>query len=297
MEKIIKVAIQGTYGAFHEEAAFRYFKNRNLEIIPCVTFKDVVESVESGFSDFGMMAIENTVAGSILPNYSLLQESSLCINGEYYMRIVQNLMVNHGSSLADLKEVYSHPMAIYQSSKFFINHPNIRLIESQDTAESAKKISLTKDKTIGAIASIKAAERYDLYVLAEGIEDSKLNYTRFFVLSLKSNTQNKPTNFNKSSLCFSLPNETGSLSSVLSIFAFYGINLHKIQSQPIIGEPGKYFFHIDIVFDDIYRYRQSLQAIIPLTKNIQILGEYLEGYQSYRKVIKENKSSKITNML
>ncbi len=293
MKNKIKVAIQGAYGAFHEQAAIRYFKNNEIEIVPCDSFPDVIKSVENKTSDYGMFAIENTVAGSILPNYALIQDSELEIIGEYYMRIVQNLMAPHGSSIHDLTEVYSHPMAIYQSRKFFRNYPNIRLIESIDTALSAKDAADANIKTRGAIAGEIAAERYNLSILAKGIEDNKKNYTRFFALKRRSKVKQTSADTNKASICFSLPHSTGSLSGVLSIFAYYGINLHKIQSHPVIGRPGKYSFHVDLVFTDYPRYRQCLQAIHPLIENIQILGEYKEGYQSYNVIHTETENSEL----
>ncbi len=278
------VSIQGALGAFHEEAANKYFEGIGIEILPCDTFPETLQAVESGNADFAMMAIENTVAGSILPNYALLQESRLEIAGEYYMRIVQNLMALPGVKIEDLEEVYSHPMAIYQSRKFFRNYQKIRLIESVDTAISARDVVDSKDHKRGAIASKAAAQRYGLQIIAEGVEDNKKNYTRFFALRQKHKLQHISPEVNKASLCFSLPHQTGSLSAILSIFAFYGINLHKIQSHPIIGQPGQYSFHVDLVFSDFGRYRQCLQAIRPLTENVQIFGEYKEGYQSYKQI-------------
>lgn len=283
-KNIKKVAIQGAYGAFHEEAAKRYFKGDELEIVPCYTFPDVVQEVESGSADYAMMAIENTVAGSILPNYALLQDSQLQIVGEYYMRIVQNLLTLEGASLEKLTEVYSHPMAILQSRRFFKQYPHIRLVESADTALSAKDVVESGDITRGAIAAETAAERYGLKILAGGIEDNKKNYTRFFVLGSRQLETEITAKTNKASVCFSLPHATGSLAAVLSVFAFYGINLHKIQSHPIIGQPGQYSFYVDLVFADYQRYKQCLQAITPLTANVLIFGEYEEGYQSYRKI-------------
>lgn len=281
---IPKVAIQGALGAFHEEAANLYFAGTEIEIVPCDTFPEVIKSVETGESDFAMMAIENTVAGSILPNYALLQESELEIAGEYYMRIVQNLMAMKGSRIEDLVEVYSHPMAIYQSRKFFRNYPKIRLIESVDTAISARDVRDSGEPTRGAIGSESAALRYGLQIVAAGVEDNKQNYTRFFALRRKHALQQITPEVNKASLCFSLPHTAGSLSAILSIFTFYGLNLHKIQSHPILGQPGQYLFHVDLVFSDYGRYRQCLQAIRPLTESVQIFGEYKEGYQSFRDI-------------
>jgi len=283
MEKI-KVAIQGIHGAFHEEASARYYKNKEIELVPCKTFSDLIESVESGEADRGIMAIENTIAGSILPNYALIEQSNLHITGEIYIRIVQNLIAKDGEKIDEIKEVYSHPMAIYQCSKFFKEYSQIRLVESFDTAISAKDIANSNEKNTAAIASSFAAKRYNLKILAESIEDNKLNYTRFF--ELKREPKQKTKKINKSSVCFSLSNKTGSLSSVLSVLAYYDINLHKIQSHPIMGKPWKYSFYVDLVFDDYKRYKQAKKAVIPLTTNFKVLGEYKESNKSLTKLHK-----------
>lgn len=282
MAKKIKVAIQGIHGAFHEEATVRYYKNKEVELVPCKTFSDLIESVENGNADTGIMAIENTIAGSILPNYALIESSNLHITGEIYIRIIQNLIVKNGNKIEDITEVFSHPMAIYQCSKFFKKYPNMRLIESFDTAISAKDIAKSDNKNIAAIASSFAAKRYNLKVLAESIEDNKLNYTRFF--ELKRKPKKKSKKINKSSICFSLSNKTGTLSSILSVFAFYEINLHKIQSHPIMGKPWKYSFYVDLVFKDTKRYKQAIKAVLPLTTNFKVLGEYKEANKSLTKL-------------
>ena len=278
-----KVAIQGIHGAFHEEAAIRYFKKQEIELVLCKTFSDLIESVETKEADSGIMAIENTIAGSILPNYTLIENSGLKITGEIYLRIVQNLIAKQGVKTEEIDEVFSHPMALYQCSSFFKAFPKIKLIESFDTAISAKDISETDNKNTAAIASSFAAKRYNLNILAESIEDNKLNYTRFFELNRK-NGEN--SNVNKASICFSLSNKTGSLAGILSVLAFYDINLHKIQSLPIIGKPWKYSFYIDLVFSDYERYKLSINAVIPLTENLKILGEYKEGNKSFLKLHK-----------
>ncbi len=279
-----KVAIQGILGAFHEEATVKYYKTNSIELIQCRTFADLIEAVETEKADTGIMAIENTIAGSILPNYSLIEKSKLKITGEIYLRIVQNLIAKNGEKIEDIEEVFSHPMAIYQCSNFFKKYPNIRLVESFDTAISAKDISSSGAKNTAAIASSFAAKRYNLKILAKSIEDNKLNYTRFFELKKDDNTSNE--NVNKSSVCFSLSNKTGSLSKVLSVFSFYDINLHKIQSHPIIGVPGRYSFYVDLIFDDFERYKQSINAVMPLTENFKIMGEYNEANKSLTKLHK-----------
>lgn len=282
MGKKIKVAIQGIHGAFHEEASVKYYKNKEVELVPCKTFADLIESVKNGNADTGIMAIENTIAGSIIPNYSLIENSKLFINGEIYIRIIQNLIANEEVKIENVKDVFSHPMAIYQCSTFFKQHPQIRLVESFDTAISAKDIASSKSKSVAAIASSFAAKRYNLKILVKSIEDNKLNYTRFFELKRKPRSKKKKRN--KSSICFSLSNKTGSLSKVLSVFSFYEINLHKIQSHPIMGVPGRYSFYVDLIFKDVKRYKQAIKAVKPLTSNFKVLGEYKEASKSLTKL-------------
>ena len=220
-------------------AAQKYFGEEPIEVLPRNTFNDLIETVEAEQSDFGIMAIENSLAGSILPNYNLLKDKPMRVVGEVYLRIQQNLVALPGSSIAGLKEVFSHPMAILQCKPFFAQHPHIRLIESIDTAISAKEISDGGLKQTGAIASKLAAEKYRLEILAEGIETNKMNYTRFLILGTNGNGIPKEQ-VNKSSIHFALAHKIGSLSKILSILSFYDINLEKIQSTPIIGKDWEY---------------------------------------------------------
>ena len=271
-----KIAIQGGFGAFHEIAARHYFETENIEIVPRNTFKDLFKSLKSRQADYGIMAIENSVAGSILPNYTLIMESGKKIIGELFLRIKQNLVALPGQKISDIKEVYSHPMAILQCQPFFEDFPNIRLIESIDTALSAKEIREKKLKGVGAIASHLAARKYDLDILAESIETNKLNYTRFLILSDNGDLENSPDN-NKTSIYFSLSHKIGSLSKILSILSYYEMNLTKIQSMPIVGKEWHYHFYADMLYDDDELYRQALDAIRPFTGELGILGEYLKG--------------------
>ena len=275
--KVKKIAIQGGYGAFHEMAAFQYF-GKNIEIIPQDTFKGMLSTLKRKDADFGIMAIENTVAGSILPNYSLLREANKKIDGEIYLRIQQNLVALSGQSITDIKEVFSHPMAILQCQDFFEQHPHIRLIDSIDTALSAKEIKEKKLQGVGAIASSFAAKMYNLDILAESIESNKKNYTRFLILADRNGeTTGDDKDVNKSSIHFALAHQIGSLSKILSIFSFYDINLSKIQSMPIIGKDWEYQFYIDLEFDNYARYKQSLEAVKPFTSDLGLLGEYKKG--------------------
>ncbi|MFO7616982.1 MAG: prephenate dehydratase [Bacteroidales bacterium] len=274
----IRAAIQGIAGSFHDQAAVEFFQDKQVVLVPCRSFEDLFEQVASGLADVAVMAIENTVAGSLLPNYALLRESGFTIFGELFLRISQHLMALPGQGLHDLTEAYSHYMAIAQTRSFFRSYPNIRLIESEDTAASARWVAEARQTGRAAIAGERAAELYGLEILANGIETNKRNFTRFLFLYKPNGTERfSIAQPDKASLSFSLPHKTGSLSHILSIFSFYDINLTKIQSIPIIGKEWEYHFLIDLTFDDEVRYRQSLQAIRPLTTELVILGDYNQG--------------------
>jgi len=274
----IRVAIQGIAGSFHDQAARDYFPEREVELVPCEAFEDLFEAVKTGQADVAVMAIENTVAGSLLPNYALLRDSGFTVFGEIFLRISQHLMALPGQSIEDIREAYSHYMAIAQTRAFFRCYPGIRLIEADDTAASAKRVADNGLMGLAAIAGERAAEMYGLEILARGIETNKRNFTRFLLIYKPNGIQPfRVDHPDKASLSFSLPHETGSLSQVLSIFSFYRISLTKIQSIPIIGQEWEYHFLVDLTFDDPLRYRQSLDAIRPLTHELTILGEYIQG--------------------
>lgn len=275
--KTKRIAIQGGYGAFHEIAAIQYFGDENIEIVPRNTFKDLFKALKEGVVDYGITAIENSLAGSILPNYTLLLESKMKIIGEIYLRIKQNLVALPGQTIEDIKEVYSHPMAILQCQIFFDDYPQIKLIDSIDTALSAKQIADEKSLGIGAIASDLAAKKYGLEIIAPEIETHKLNYTRFLILHDRNGSSFYDRDINKASLSFSLADQIGSLSKILSIFSFHEINLTKIQSMPIIGKEWEYQFYVDLEITDYDRYQHSLSAIAPFTSDFHILGEYYKG--------------------
>ena len=222
------------------------------------------------------MAIENTLAGSLMNNYKLLSSSSLHITGEVFLRIKQNLMVWPGQKIEDLKEVHSHPIAIAQCRAFFSQYPHIRLVETVDTALSAKRIREEERKDIGAIASTLAAELYELDIIAAGIETNKKNHTRFLVLEKSADSKENCIK-NKVSLCFAVDHEVGSLYKVLAVLAAYNVNLTKIQSTPIIGRPWEYRFFLDFVMEGAVTYEQAIQAIQPLTTDLQVLGVYQKG--------------------
>lgn len=222
------------------------------------------------------MAIENTIAGSLLPNHTLLRESGFKIVGEYKLRIEHQLVAMPGQTIKDIEKVYSHPIALMQCEDFLVEHPHLEPVESEDTAASARLIAEKKIMGRAAICSRLAAEIYGLEVLAEGIETNKRNYTRFLIIadSWLADEMLKNIKADKSSLVFSLPHEEGSLAKVLSILSYYHVNLTKIQSLPIIGREWEYMFYINLTFDNYMRYRQALDAIRPFTKDLQLLGEY-----------------------
>lgn len=276
-ENMKKVAIQGYPGAFHEIAARLYYNDIPLEIIPADTFEEVVSLVENNAgADIGMMAIENSIAGSLLYNYNLLNRSSLQISGEVYLRIKQNLLVLPGSDLADLKEVQSHYMAIAQCKEFFKAYPHIKLVESKDTAESARYISENRLGHVGAIASTLAAEMYDLQVLKESIETNKLNFTRFIVLEHFMNVPHDD-GFNKVSVSFAVSHKTGSLYKALKVLNDLDANMTKIQSTPITGRPWEYLFFVDFLLDDTSKFGAVIQGLSETTLGLKILGKYKAG--------------------
>lgn len=274
-----KVAIQGIAGSYHDIAARCYFENETVEIVPCKTFKDVIAAVKQDPSIVGLMAIENTIAGSLLQNHELIRESELKVVGEYKLRISHSFAVLPGQKLEDIVEVNSHPIALMQCEAFLDTLPQVKVVEKGDTAQSAKWISDNKLTGHASICGKQAAENYGLEILAEGIETNKRNFTRFLVIADRWNVDDllKNVHKNKASLVFALPHTEGSLSKVLSILSFYGMNLTKIQSLPIIGREWEYLFYVDLTYNDYLRYKQSLDALIPLTKDFKILGEYAEG--------------------
>lgn len=276
-QAIAKIAIQGYQGAFHEIATRFYYKDKPVEIIPADTFDELVATIEKGEkASSGLMAIENTLAGSLMYNYQLLSNSDLTIVGEVYLRIKQNLMVLPGQKIEDIEEVHSHPVALVQCKEYFKQYPHIRLVEMTDTALSAKIIREGGLKNRGAVASRLAADMYNLDILAASIETNKENFTRFLVLQPKETSQ-ALENVEKVSLSFSALHEVGSLYKVLAVLAAYNVNLTKIQSAPIIGKQWEYMFFVDFAVDGNLDWSQAIGAIRPLTNNLKILGAYPKG--------------------
>lgn len=271
-----RIAIQGEIGSFHDITARHYFGGEQLQLICCSTFEDVFKHIKEDPTVIGIMAIENTIAGSLLHNYELLRESGLTIVGEHKTHISHCLCCLPGQTIDELKEVHSHPVALAQCRCYLSKHPNLKIVEDEDTAGAAKWIANNNLKGVAALCHADAAELYGLKVLENHVEDNPHNYTRFLVMSdsRKADFLRALNESNKSSIVFSLPHEEGSLSQVLSILSFYKINMTKIQSLPIIGKEWEYMFYVDVTYDDLTRYRQSIDAITPLIKDLIILGEY-----------------------
>jgi prephenate dehydratase len=275
------VAIQGVEGAYHEIAARAYFEERDGEIVtvlPCNQFKDVILAVKKDPNLVGIMAIENTIAGSLLQNHELIRESDLVVVGEHKLRISHSFAALPDESMETITEVDSHPIALMQCGDFLNTLPHVKIVEREDTALSAKLIADNNLKGHAAICSRYAAEMYGLKILEEGIETNKRNFTRFLLLANRwlADDWVKRSEINKASVVFTLSHTEGSLSKVLTILSFYDINLTKIQSLPIIGREWEYLFYVDITFKDLLKYKQGLDAVRPLTKDFKILGEYKE---------------------
>ncbi len=267
----MKVAIQGIKGSFHHIVAEKYF-GKNIELIECLSFSEMPDLLHNNKADVLIMAIENTIAGAILPNYALVDEHQLSICGEFYLPIHHNLMVLNGQKIEDIKEVYSHPMALLQSHKFFKDYPHIKLIEDSDTANVAKRIHDNKLKGVGAIGSEMAAKIYNLTIIANNIQTEKQNATRFFLLT--NNGLKNIVSANKASIKFITSDDTGSLASVLTILAKHNLNLSKIQSMPVIETPWKYAFFADFIFNSYADYHNAMSEIKDNVEMLKIIGEY-----------------------
>jgi prephenate dehydratase len=274
----VRVSIQGFEGSFHQVAA-RHFFGKDVEVIPCATFREVIKVASSKKeSEGGVMAIENSIAGSILPNYNLLQKSNLKIVGEVYLQIKQNLLVNPGVKLEDIREVHSHPMAILQCLEYLDKY-HWKMVETEDTALSAKMVHQKKAKHIAAIASKLAAEMFNLNVIAPNIHTMKNNYTRFLVLNREEQVKEDPE-ANKASVNFHTDHSRGSLARVLGKIADGGINLSKLQSFPIPGSDFKYSFHADMEFNGLDQFNKVIRQVKPLTEDLRIYGIYRNGMEN-----------------
>jgi len=280
MEKTkTKVAIQGIQGSFHHEATQRFFNN-DFDLLSCDNFHDIPNCLHTNTAQFAVMAIENSIAGAIIPNYAIIDNNHLKIVGEVYINIQQNFMALPNQSITDIKTVYSHPMALLQTREYFKQHPHIRLVEDADTAQVAKRIRTQELKNVGAVASLAAADIYKLNVLEKSIQTIKNNATRFFVLQNSVNPKYDVPIINKASLKFITKHQPGSLTRALQIMANNKLNLSKIQSMPIINTPWEYAFFVDVVFDSYQHYTNALEALEKEVSHLKILGEYQEFNKS-----------------
>ena len=273
-----RITIQGIAGCFHETAAHGSFPGEEVEVLPCVSFDEQFARMAADAELLGVAAIENTIAGSLLPNHELLRRSTLTVIGEYKLRISHVLAALPGQQIADIREVHSHPIALMQCGEYLKARPAMKVVERDDTAGSAREIASQRLAGTAAICGAEAAELYGLEILERGIETNKHNFTRFLVLADRSRAAEftDPARTDKASLVFTLPHAQGSLSKVLTLLSFYGINLTKIQSLPIIGREWEYRFYVDVTFDDPVRYRQAVDAARPLTSDFRIMGKYAE---------------------
>ncbi|UTN04814.1 prephenate dehydratase [Flavobacterium bizetiae] len=267
-----KIAIQGIKGSFHHQVVKEYF-SENVEIDECLSFEELIDSLLSGKTDQAVMAIENSIAGPIIPNYALIDKNNLHIIGEHYLNISQNLMTLKGQKIEDIKEVHSHPMAILQCMDFLKQYPNIKLVEDKDTAETARRIQEKQLAGIAAIASKTASEMYDLDIIAPEIQTIKNNMTRFVIIK-KQNSFLPENEINRASIKFELDHKRGSLAAVLNVMSDCKLNLTKIQSLPKIETPWKYSFFVDVTFEKYEDFAKAKSLLNIMAEYFKVLGEY-----------------------
>ncbi len=265
------IGIQGVKGSFHHIVANSYF-GEEISLTEFLSFEEMISTLCKDQIDYAVMAIENSTAGSIIPNYALIDEYDVNIVGEYYLQIIHNLMALKGQSINDIKEVQSHPMALLQCRDFFKKNPNITLVEEKDTAQIAKKIAKNKILGLGAIASKLASKIYKLNIINDNIQTIKKNQTRFVIL--QNNNTIKNDNINKASLKFELDHKRGSLATILNVLSDCKLNLTKIQSMPKIQTPWRYSFFVDVTFDKLEYYLKAKSIIEIMAKEFKVLGEY-----------------------
>jgi prephenate dehydratase len=273
MNKII--AIQGAEGSNHHKVA-RDFYGNSIQLKECMSFDALVASLLDNSAVLGVMAIENTIAGSIIPNYALIDANNLHIIGEKYLNIHHHLMALKGQDIEDIKEVWSHPMALLQCKEFFKKYPHVKLVEDVDTAEVAKRISEQKLLGIAAIAPKIAAEIFDLSIIEDEIQTIKENATRFVIVQTKLPT-NRVDQINKASLKFQLAHKRGSLAAILNVLSDCKMSLTKIQSMPVIQTPWKYSFFVDVTFEDYKEYEKVIKILEIMAEEFKILGTYENG--------------------
>lgn len=267
-----KIAIQGIIGSFHHQVAQEYY-GQNVVVDECLSFEELIDSLLIGKSSQAVMAIENSIAGPIIPNYALIDKNNLHIIGEHYLKIYQNLMALKGQKIQDIKEVHSHPMALLQCMDFLKKYPHIKLVEDKDTAETARRIQANQLKGIAAIGSKVAAEMYDLEILAPEIQTINNNMTRFVIIK-KENSFVPENEINRASLKFELDHKRGSLAAVLNVMSDCKMNLTKIQSLPKIETPWKYSFFVDVTFEKYEDYAKAKSLVSIMAEYFKVLGEY-----------------------
>lgn len=267
-----KIAIQGIRGSFHHQVILEYY-HEDAAIAECLSFEELVDNLLAGESKLAVMAIENSIVGSIIPNYALIDKHDLQIIGEHYLDIHQNLMALEGQNITDITEVHSHPMALLQCMEFLKNHPHIKLVEDKDTAETAKRIHENQLTGIAAIASKSAAKLYDLEILASEIQTVNNNMTRFVILK-KEKSELPHQEINKASVKFELDHKRGSLAAVLNVMSDCKLNLTKIQSLPKIDTPWKYAFFVDVTFEHYHDYQKAKSLLEMMVPHFKVLGEY-----------------------
>lgn len=273
----MKVAIQGIQGSFHQQVAHQYF-DKTIEVVECKTFKDVAKQLAKNEVDFGIMAIENSIAGALIPNYALIDTFQFNVVGEYYLKISLNVMALPGQKIEEIQEIHSHPIALLQCAKFLEKHKHIKIVESNDTAIAAKNIFKNQTKGVAALAGPTAAVIFNLEILAPEVQSVESSITRFMILE-KERTNYQHIKINKASLKFQLDDTPGSLATVLNVLNNCKLNVTKIQSLPIIETPFQYSFFIDVVFDKYHHYEKAKKVMELMTKQFKVLGEYPLGNQ------------------
>ncbi|MBX2829370.1 MAG: prephenate dehydratase [Flavobacteriaceae bacterium] len=285
----MKIAIQGIEGSFHDEAVQKLFPNQEIELLKCDSFDAVTQSVKNGKAKLGVLAIENSIAGSILPNYNLIEAGGFEIYDEVFLNIQMYLMSLESESIIDIFEVHSHPVALLQCKDYLRKFPpQFKIIEGKDTASEAKRIKENNLKGVAAIAGKQVADRYGLKILDSNIQDIKENQTRFVLIGKKGETFSKKTP-NKASIKFVLGSEVGTLSNALQVMANHALNLTKIQSLPLLGTPWKYAFFVDVIFEDSQQFYSAMDELEGVVKELKIVGTYTQN--------KKNVPSELTNVL
>ena len=285
----MKIAIQGIEGSFHDEAVQKLFPKKEVELVKCDSFDAVTQSVKKGHAEFGVIAIENTIAGSILPNYNLVEAGGFEIFDEVFLNIQMYLMSLESESIIDIFEVHSHPVALLQCKDYLRKFPpQFKVIEGKDTASEAKRIKENNITGVAAIAGKQVAERYGLKILDSNIQDIKENQTRFVLIGKRGATLSKKAP-DKATIKFVLGSEVGTLSKALDVLAGFDINLTKIQSLPMLGTPWKYAFFVDVTFGEVQKFYDAMESLESVVKELKIVGTYAQN--------RDNVPSELTNAM